>query len=211
MSTSASFAALPSSATDDDLSSANRLSDTGIACLIMMARLHGVAADPDQLAHEFKSDRKPFTVVDILHAAKKLGLIARCISPAPDRLSTTPLPAIAGDREGRFFIVAQYDKDKVLIHDPQRERPELLSHASWQARWSGELVLLTSRASLAGELVVAFDGYEPKAGDRWTIVLAGRLDGDFRAVHAPTLPEGLRLEAVPMGATFEVRVVAIEE
>jgi hypothetical protein len=73
------------------------------------------------------------------------------------------------------------------------------------------MLVVTGDASLAGELVVAFDGYEPKAGDRWTIVLAGRLDGDFRAVHAPALPEGLRLEAVPMGATFEVRVVAIEE
>ena len=152
MRTSNTSAALQSPATDDDLSSANRLPDTGITCLIMMARLHGVAADPDQLAHEFKSDRKPFTVVDILHAAKKLALIARCISPAPDRLSTTPLPAIACDREGGFFIVAQYDKDKVLIHDPQRERPELLSHASWQARWSGELILFTSRVSLAGDL-----------------------------------------------------------
>jgi len=27
--------------------------DTGLACLVMMARLHGVAADADQLAHEF--------------------------------------------------------------------------------------------------------------------------------------------------------------
>ncbi len=152
MSTSASFAALPSSATDDDLSSINVLPDTGIICLIMMARLHGVAADPDQLAHEFKFDRKPFSAVDILHAAKKLGLIARRVRPAPDRLSTTPLPAIACDHEGGFFIVAQYDKDKVLIHDPRRERPELLNHASWQARWSGELILFTSRASLAGEL-----------------------------------------------------------
>lgn len=152
MPTSASFAALPSSATDDDLFAPNVLPDTGIACLIMMARLHGVAADPDQLAHEFKSDRTPFSAVDILHAAKKLGLIARRIAPAPDRLSTTPLPAIACDHEGGFFIIAQYDKDKVLIHDPQRERPELLSHASWQARWSGELILFTSRASLAGEL-----------------------------------------------------------
>jgi subfamily B ATP-binding cassette protein HlyB/CyaB len=118
----------------------------------MMARLHGLATDPDQLAHEFKCDGKPFTAVDILHAAKKLGLIARRISPVADRLSTTPLPAIACDRDGEFFIFAQYDKDKILIHDPRRERPELLTHEAWQARWTGELILFTSRASLAGEL-----------------------------------------------------------
>ena len=73
------------------------------------------------------------------------------------------------------------------------------------------MLVVTGDASLAGDLVVAFGGYEPKAGDRWTIVLAARLDGDFRAVHLPALPEGLRLEAVPMGAAYEVRVVSVEE
>ena len=30
--------------------------DTGLLCLAMLARYHQVAADPDQLAHEFRAD-----------------------------------------------------------------------------------------------------------------------------------------------------------
>ena len=28
--------------------------DTGLACLIMLARFHALAVDPQQIAHEFK-------------------------------------------------------------------------------------------------------------------------------------------------------------
>jgi subfamily B ATP-binding cassette protein HlyB/CyaB len=47
--------------------------DTGLACLIMLARFHAIAVDPQQIAHEFKESGKPFGVTEILLAAKKLG------------------------------------------------------------------------------------------------------------------------------------------
>jgi subfamily B ATP-binding cassette protein HlyB/CyaB len=42
--------------------------------------------------------------------------------------------------------------EKILIHDPKVERPEIIDQATFEARWSGEMLLFTSRASLAGEL-----------------------------------------------------------
>ena len=51
--------------------------DTGLLCLAMLARYHQVAADPDQLAHEFRADGAPFGVTEILLAARKLDLRAR--------------------------------------------------------------------------------------------------------------------------------------
>lgn len=118
----------------------------------MLARFHAVAVDPDQLEHEFNTEGKPFSSVDILLAAKKLALIAKRVTPARNRLLTTPLPAIALDRDGGFFILARCEADKVLIHDPRVERPEVISLGAFEARWSGKLILFTSRASIAGEL-----------------------------------------------------------
>ena len=126
--------------------------DTGLACLIMLARFHAIAVDPQQIAHEFKESGKPFTVTDILLAAKKLGLIAKKVKPSPERIATTPMPAIALAKDGTFFIVARMDGEKILIHDPKVERPEIIDQATFEARWSGEMLLFTSRASLAGEL-----------------------------------------------------------
>jgi subfamily B ATP-binding cassette protein HlyB/CyaB len=68
------------------------------------------------------------------------------------RLPQTPLPALAIEKDGSFVILARVDEQKVLIQDPRAERPQVLSLAEFEARWSGELILFTSRASLAGEL-----------------------------------------------------------
>ncbi|MBX3611359.1 MAG: type I secretion system permease/ATPase [Hydrogenophaga sp.] len=177
--------------------------DTGVACLVMMARLHGVAADPDQIAHEFAGDGGLLDVQGLLLAARKLGLVAKRVRVNPARLGKTPLPAIAiGQRRGArnggtdangpqagdnpskgvlttgssptntpstetastdapttgtpptddFFILARIDDGRALVQSPRVGRPESLSLDMLAGQWSGELILFTSRTSLAGEL-----------------------------------------------------------
>jgi subfamily B ATP-binding cassette protein HlyB/CyaB len=126
--------------------------DTGLASLVVIARFHALAADPQQLSHEFSESGKPCSVAELLLAAKKLGLKAKHVSTTPDRIPKTPLPAIACDRDGNFFVLANADLERVLIHDPKTARPELMPVEAFAARWNGELILLASRASLAGEL-----------------------------------------------------------
>ncbi|MFZ5594480.1 MAG: type I secretion system permease/ATPase [Pseudomonadota bacterium] len=118
----------------------------------MLARFHGLAADPGQIAHEFRESGTCFGTADILLAAKKLELKAKVVKPSLSRLAQTPLPAIAVGRDGRYFILARVENDKVLIHDPRSERPEIIALDAFQARWPGELILFASRASLAGDL-----------------------------------------------------------
>ncbi|MBU3058535.1 cysteine peptidase family C39 domain-containing protein, partial [Pseudomonas indica] len=48
--------------------------DTGLACLVMLARFHNVAASPEQLTHEFAEDGRRFGKAELLLSAKKLGL-----------------------------------------------------------------------------------------------------------------------------------------
>lgn len=126
--------------------------DSGLACLVMIARFHGLAADPAQLAHEFKETGKPFGPVEILLAAKKLGLQAEQVYTRLARLGHTPLPAVDIDRDGQYFVIARADEARVLTHDPRTGRPEILPREVFESRWSGRLILFASRASLAGEL-----------------------------------------------------------
>ncbi|KAF0163340.1 MAG: peptidase C39 [Rhodocyclaceae bacterium] len=126
--------------------------DTGLIGLVMLARFHNIAADPDQLAHDHRESGKNLTVPQILLAAKQLGLKAKRVRTELSRLPQTPLPAMAIEPDGHFFILARIDGDQVLIHDPRVERPQVLSAAEFTARWNGDLILFTSRASLAGEL-----------------------------------------------------------
>ncbi|MGN5222267.1 type I secretion system permease/ATPase [Aeromonas veronii] len=132
--------------------------DTGLHCLIMLARFHGVAADPEQLCHEFQVDCQPFDESTLLLAARKLGLQARAVNSKVDRLDKIPLPALAQLHDGRYLVVAKCaanekgDISQVLVQSPDVGRPELLSLDEFSARWSGRLILVTSRTALAGEL-----------------------------------------------------------
>lgn len=127
-------------------------SDPGLLALVMLARFHSVAADPEQLRHEFSVGGALFGTDEILHGARKLGLKAKLVRTTWERLTHTPLPAIAQSEDGRFFVLARAENDQVLIQDPLVGRPETLSSEALNARWNGKLILFTSRASLTGEL-----------------------------------------------------------
>lgn len=124
--------------------------DTGLACLIILARFHNVAACAEQVAHEF--EKKLFSSAQLLSAARKLGLKSKLVTTLPARLDSTPLPAIAIDDSGGFFIIARLDKDqaKVLIQDPRNERAQIISTEELQRRWPGQLILIRSEAGHSG-------------------------------------------------------------
>jgi subfamily B ATP-binding cassette protein HlyB/CyaB len=121
--------------------------DTGLVSLVMLSRLHEIPADVDQLRHEFSDSGRTCETPDLLRAAKSLGLKARAINTRWDKLAKLTLPAIARHKEGRYFVIAKVDADRVLIHDPLEKRPLTLPRDIFESAWSGELVLITRRSS----------------------------------------------------------------
>ncbi|HEY3598992.1 MAG TPA: type I secretion system permease/ATPase [Paraburkholderia sp.] len=126
--------------------------DSGLTCLLMIARYHGIAADPDQLAHQFKQGNAPLTQTGLLLAAKSLGLNAKQTKVHWDRLDRIAFPAIAIDTEKRFFLLARIDKDNVLLQDAHAPRPASIKLNELKTGWQGDLILIASRASILGEL-----------------------------------------------------------
>ncbi len=131
-----------------------------LAALCLIARLHHVAADPAHLAHQlgWPPSHVP-SQDDLLLAAKQLGLKAKLSRTTGERLNLAALPAIAIMNDGRHVVLAQCDGPRVLFVDPSAEagqgqnaRPTIEPLSVFTAQWSGELILITSRASLAGEL-----------------------------------------------------------
>ncbi|MBB6564114.1 subfamily B ATP-binding cassette protein HlyB/CyaB [Acidovorax soli] len=132
-----------------------------LSALCVIARLHQVAADPATLAHQLGlQPSDAVTPNDLLQAAKHLGLKAKRSRTSSDRLPLSPLPALAlmrGEDGGlRTVVLAQCDGQRVLLQDPGAagagSRPVIESMEAFAAQWIGELILITSRASLAGEL-----------------------------------------------------------
>lgn len=125
--------------------------DTGIACLAMMAKFLGVAADPENLRHLSGRGSELINVTIMLRLAKELGLKARFVQTNWDRLPNVELPAIARLKTGEFIILAKTAPDKVLVHDTRKLQPEVISRDKFLEIWDDKLVLLTSRAKMVGE------------------------------------------------------------
>ena len=75
-------------------------SDTGLACLLLLASLHEVAADAAQLQHQF--GRELMDVPTLLLAAQSLQLTAKAVRQDVMRLDKAALPAIASLQDGRL-------------------------------------------------------------------------------------------------------------
>jgi subfamily B ATP-binding cassette protein HlyB/CyaB len=125
--------------------------DTGLMCLVIVSQFHNIPASAEQLTHEFGSTGSTFDESRILLAARKLGLGAKLIKTSSERLDRTPMPVIAADRNGCYFIIARRREGKFLVHDPKSKRQDVLTADELESRWDGALILIRSRASNMGE------------------------------------------------------------
>jgi subfamily B ATP-binding cassette protein HlyB/CyaB len=127
----------------------------GLAALCMVARLHHVAAEPASLRHALGLAPSEAAATDaLLLSARHLGLKAKLSRSSPDRLPMLALPALARLHDGRWIVLAQCDGQRVLMQDATADgsRPTIEPHDVFASQWTGELILITSRAGLAGEL-----------------------------------------------------------
>ncbi len=125
---------------------------------------------PATLAHQLAiAPTDALSVDDLLRAAKHLGLKAKRSSTTTQRLPLTPLPALALVRgeSGALRPVIQCDGQRVLVQDPAAGgAPAILSLDAFAAQWTGELILLASRASLAGALATSLISHG--SSPRWS-------------------------------------------
>ena len=125
--------------------------DTGLECLVMLARLHGLAAEVNRLRHEFSISGQSLDANSLVRAARYLGLKAKKVSSTWQRLHKTSLPVIARHRDGHFFVIARLDEDRVLVRDPLQQNVQTLTREQLGEIWAGELVLTARRAGPAAE------------------------------------------------------------
>lgn len=122
--------------------------DTGLLCLLILARFFDVPADAGQLQHQFGIGRQPLSDRELLRAAKHLGFKAGRLKSTWEELAGIPLPAMAKRTDGHYVVLAKIEPEKVLVQDPLEQRPLIVPRQAFELLWSGELLLLTKRAHL---------------------------------------------------------------
>lgn len=120
--------------------------DGGLLALVMLLRFQGIAADPEQIRHQFGG--APIGVSEMLRYAKRRGVRARASTSEWSRLCKTPLPAVATLNDGSFLVLAKSGEHQILVQYPGSNRPQLMTRAELEGIWSGRIILMTRRAHL---------------------------------------------------------------
>mgnify|MGYP002401309248 FL=1 len=124
------------------------LTDTGLICLLILARFHDLPANGSQLQHLFTQSGQALSETDLLRAAKHVGLKAGVVQTKWDKLSGMPLPAMAKLVDGRYLVVAKVQGEKVLVQHGDETRPLVLSRERFEMIWTGDLLLFTKRVNI---------------------------------------------------------------
>jgi subfamily B ATP-binding cassette protein HlyB/CyaB len=122
--------------------------DSGLAALVVVAQLNGIATSADHLAH-LSGQNGSEDARSLTRMTARLGLKARLICSNVGRIPTTPMPAIAELRNGDFVVLAKCVDGVVLLHDAATGRTYSEALDGFDATWSGRLILVASRAVLA--------------------------------------------------------------
>ena len=122
------------------------MNDSGLLCLALVARIHGLSVDPAELRHHIDFQSNAASTGELLRAARLIGLKAKTVSGNYHRLCGTSLPAIARSKNGNYLVVAKAAADAVLALNPAVSQPQEVSRSQFEDTWSGELILLTRRA-----------------------------------------------------------------
>jgi subfamily B ATP-binding cassette protein HlyB/CyaB len=133
---------------DQHLTAAPDVRQRTLSCLATLFRFHGIAMGAEALGRELPSS-EVIGSDDIVRLARRQDLKARRSTSTYERLAAAPLPALAGGKDGSFFIVGRCNEDKVLVHRGVGGAAEALTREAFEAIWDGSLIYITRRAMLS--------------------------------------------------------------
>ena len=125
---------------------ATATADPAAAAFSFALQILGLPANPAEIVHQSGKNRLDQT--DLIRFSRKLPVKVRYITSNPERLKVTPTPALALMNDGRWLVLGRITDDKVLVQDPLQRRPQLLELAEFARQWTGQLLLMSRRASL---------------------------------------------------------------
>jgi subfamily B ATP-binding cassette protein HlyB/CyaB len=124
-----------------------------LQCLVLAARLHGVAIPGAQASHAFALAGDNLTAEDLCRVAKHYGLKAKVLRTDASRLGAMALPLILRLNTGRRVVLAALNSTgepaRALLQDPTEANPQVMTVAELASLMTGEVIALTARATVS--------------------------------------------------------------
>lgn len=134
--------------------------DSGMQCLLLIAKLHHLEADENRLWHEYNPSGGKMDWTSLARAAKDIGFKVKIGSINWERIEYVPFPfigQITSGGDGSFAIVVgarrnEEGQTEVLVHAAHETRPAKMLLAEAERVIGKQCLFLASRASLLREL-----------------------------------------------------------
>ena len=134
---------------------------TGLGCLVIVARCHGMHLTVPQLVHDNVLTRNELSAAEIVHCARSVGLKAKQVKLDWDGLSylKKAVPAIALLKNGQCMVVLRLEGEKeadtlrVVLQDPNahEDAPLVIDRVRFEDAWSGDVILVKRNYDIADE------------------------------------------------------------
>ncbi|KAB8319185.1 ATP-binding cassette domain-containing protein [Tolypothrix campylonemoides VB511288] len=121
--------------------------DCGAACLVMIGRYWGKRLSVNRLRELANVNRSGASVHALAAAAESIGFVTRPVKASLEKFAQQALPAIAHWEGKHYIVVYEITRNRVIVGDPAIAQLSL-THAQFQAGWTGYALLLQPTALL---------------------------------------------------------------
>ncbi|WP_414582143.1 peptidase domain-containing ABC transporter [Scytonema sp. PCC 10023] len=121
--------------------------DCGATCLVMIGRYWGKRLSVNRLRELTNVNRSGASLRALAAAAESMGFATRPVKASLDKFAQQPLPAIAHWEGKHYIVVYEITPKRVIVCDPAIGQLSL-THAQFNAKWTGYALLLQPTALL---------------------------------------------------------------
>jgi ATP-binding cassette, subfamily B, bacterial HlyB/CyaB len=128
-----------------------------LACLVVVARHHGIHLTVEQLMHDNVLSTRAVTVAGLVRCAQSAGLQATAVRLSPDGLLHLgkALPAIVRLRAGGSLVLLRIESEgettRVVLQDPASTAPVAIDRARFEEVATGQAVLVKRNYAITDE------------------------------------------------------------
>ncbi len=142
--------------------------DTGLACLVAIAKYYNIPADYRQLERAYVLQEGSVDFITLVRAARELKLKARIYNGLTEAdLSRLVYPAMIQMRSGRKIVITTIHEGDIYIMDPLfSQQPVKAEKYKLLADWTGDAILFTRRFEL--------DEKKSKFGFKWFLPVVSK-------------------------------------
>lgn len=149
--------------TDLSLESQENSTNSGDPALLALAYVAGqfnLSVEVAQLEHQLGKADGPVESEDLCRSTRWLGLRAKSIISAPERLEYLPLPALLNTHQG-WLVLQAVSEESVTLYHPLTGRTRSYPKSHLAQNWDGETILISELKEQAAQHKFGFQWFVP--------------------------------------------------